>query len=273
MVTVVTFDESWTDGDKLFRTQGRSSFWVKSFKNGVVTVDVPAGATFDSYATIIAGCLKKNSNFKRELFRAFKINQDTPFKGIQFEFNGVTILATEKNANSKELYYEYSQGLEEMARKERLELEAYMKTPEYKRARAKVLKKEIRKAYLRKRMLKIDKRASIEFKDEKSKKDWQKWVRVNSKDGYSKAAMKFARRWAKYMQYLMKKHNKPVSLIANEAYKVCDVEGITGFMYGCAVGALSSCWKYGDDLKKWHNKEWGNEDAKGVVNPSIITLG
>lgn len=51
-----------------------------------------------------------------------------------------------------------------------------------------------------------------------------------------------------------------------------DVEGITGFMYGCAVNILAQCWEYGEELRKWHNKEYGYE-GDGVVNPAILTVG
>ena len=50
-----------------------------------------------------------------------------------------------------------------------------------------------------------------------------------------------------------------------------DTEGITGFMYGCAVSILSQYWEYGEELRKWHNKEY-NYDGKGVVNPAIMTI-
>lgn len=50
-----------------------------------------------------------------------------------------------------------------------------------------------------------------------------------------------------------------------------DTEGITGFMYGCAVSILSQCWEYGQYLRKWHNKEYGY-DGMGVVNPAVMSL-
>ncbi|WP_239255521.1 hypothetical protein [Listeria ilorinensis] len=42
-------------------------------------------------------------------------------------------------------------------------------------------------------------------------------------------------------------------------------------MYGAAVAALAHCWKYGEELKKWHNGQYGHE-GDGVVNPAIITV-
>jgi len=43
-------------------------------------------------------------------------------------------------------------------------------------------------------------------------------------------------------------------------------------MYGCAVSMLSQCWKYGEELRRWHNKEWGHEDTDGIVNPAVLTI-
>ena len=50
-----------------------------------------------------------------------------------------------------------------------------------------------------------------------------------------------------------------------------DIEGITGFMYGCAVSILAQCWKYGEELRKWNNREY-YYDGNGVVNPAIMTI-
>lgn len=47
--------------------------------------------------------------------------------------------------------------------------------------------------------------------------------------------------------------------------------GTTGFMYGAAVSVLSQCWKYGEELRKWHNKEY-NHEGEGVVNPAILII-
>lgn len=59
---------------------------------------------------------------------------------------------------------------------------------------------------------------------------------------------------------------------ADRLSREADTEGITGFMYGCAVSILSQCWVYGEYLRKWHNKEY-DYDGDGVVNPAIMTVG
>ena len=108
-------------------------------------------------------------------------------------------------------------------------------------------------------------------KDEEGKKAWDKMVEVNSKDPYGNGVVKYARRWAKYMQKLIAE-GKTVIEIAEKASHDCDIEGITGFMYGCAVNALAQSWKYGEELRKWHNKDYGYE-GDGVVNPAVLNFG
>lgn len=36
---------------------------------------------------------------------------------------------------------------------------------------------------------------------------------------------------------------------------VADVEGITGAMYGFALGILKECWVHGEALMAWHRKD------------------
>lgn len=47
----------------------------------------------------------------------------------------------------------------------------------------------------------------MEFKDKEGKKAWDQMVKVNSKDFYSNGVVKYARRWAKYMQTLIAEGN------------------------------------------------------------------
>ena len=60
--------------------------------------------------------------------------------------------------------------------------------------------------------------------------------------------------------------------IAGKLSQEADEDGITGFMYGAAVSILSECWIYGEDLRRWHNKDYGYV-GNGVVNPAVITIG
>lgn len=96
----------------------------------------------------------------------------------------------------------------------------------------------------------------------------------NNLDPYGHGVYTFAERWADLMEKDIEASNDPAKSIIENADKrsdEADTEGITGFMYGCAVSILSDCWEYGEFLRKWHNKEYGYE-GDGVVNPAILTV-
>lgn len=105
--------------------------------------------------------------------------------------------------------------------------------------------------------------------------EYRDWYDKNS-DGYSRACFTFAERWAEMLEEEIEKSDKtPLEVIVDNAERLsskADTEGITGFMYGCAVSILSQEWEYGEELRIWHNKEY-NYDGDGVVNPAILTVG
>ena len=105
-------------------------------------------------------------------------------------------------------------------------------------------------------------------------KEYKDWYDKNN-DKYSRACFTYAERWAEMMEAGIEKSDNPMQYIVDNAGKLsfeANVEGITGFMYGCAVSILSQCWEYGELLRKWHNKEYGY-DGDGVVNPAIVPIG
>ena len=106
-------------------------------------------------------------------------------------------------------------------------------------------------------------------------KEYKDWYDKNS-DGYGRACFTYAERWAEMLEKAIEESNdSPLKVIVDNAERLsheADVEGITGFMYGCAVSILSQEWEYGEELRKWHNKEY-NYDGDGVINPAILTIG
>lgn len=99
--------------------------------------------------------------------------------------------------------------------------------------------------------------------------DWETCVEKN-KDPYGKGVITFAKKWAEIMETEIES-GKSLKDIADKASREADTEGITGFMYGCAVSILSQLWVHGEELRKWHNKEYGYE-GEGCVNPAILTV-
>ena len=83
----------------LFRTQNGEWFWVKSFEDGVATLEPMTAVDIDHFASIIEGCFNPNSNFETELKKAFELKER--LKKIRFKFGGITISVKRKTANSK----------------------------------------------------------------------------------------------------------------------------------------------------------------------------
>ncbi len=99
--------------------------------------------------------------------------------------------------------------------------------------------------------------------------EYQKGKDKNT-DPYGGAVYEYAEGWAKLMQIEISK-GKKVSDIAEETSFKLGFIGISGFMYGAAVSILSNFWKYGEELREWHNTQY-NHSGKGVVNPALMTV-
>ena len=106
----------------------------------------------------------------------------------------------------------------------------------------------------------------MKVKDIKAYEEWK----ANNTDPYGSTVFRYAERWADMMEERITKGEK-IEDIAKELSHKADTEGITGFMYGCAVSILSQCWEYGEELRKWHNKKY-NYNGDGVVNPAILKI-
>ena len=112
----------------------------------------------------------------------------------------------------------------------------------------------------------------MQLKDESLRTEWNAIVERNGHDGYSKATIDYAIRLAEMLEAEMAKGGK-LAEVAKKTTHDADTEGITGAMYGMAISALSQYWKHGEELRKWHNADWGSPDVQGVVNPAVITVG
>lgn len=106
---------------------------------------------------------------------------------------------------------------------------------------------------------------------------WAECVKNNT-DEYGKAVIDYTNTWARLMEVRMAKGER-LEDIAEETSHQADYEGITGFMYGCAVNFLAHCWIYGEQLRLWHNlkTQIGHEGEQanatgGVLNPALINI-
>lgn len=106
---------------------------------------------------------------------------------------------------------------------------------------------------------------------EGKEKEFDKCVEINSNDHYSRGVIDYMIRWADMMEDRMSKGEK-ISDMAKETSHEADTEGITGFMYGCAVNILAQAWEHGEELRTWHNSQYGYK-GEGTVNPAILSVG
>lgn len=151
--------------------------------------------------------------------------------------------------------------------------EAYRNSPEGKEA-------ERRAEEFRKKAEAARAEGILPFKV-RDAESWQKSVgnKDNNKDGYGSGVIRYAARWANLMEKKMSAGAK-LEDIADSTSHEADAEGITGFMYGCAVSMLSQEWEHGEQLRRWHNLsiqirnegEKANESG-GVLNPALLSVG
>lgn len=116
---------------------------------------------------------------------------------------------------------------------------------------------------------------AIELSDESG---WQTF-RANNADSYGGAVVTYAERLARLMQVEIAAGHK-LEDVADRLSSEADIEGITGFMYGCAVSTLAQVWKHGEQLRRWHNLKTQIKDegvkaneGGGVLNPAMLSIG
>ena len=107
----------------------------------------------------------------------------------------------------------------------------------------------------------------------------------NNEDPYGHRVYTYAEDWANLLEKRIPEGADEGSVMrilvdhASEDSHTADTDGITGFMYGASVSVLSHVWKWGEQLRRWHNLETqiGNEGEKanesgGVLNPAILNI-
>ncbi len=106
---------------------------------------------------------------------------------------------------------------------------------------------------------------------------WELQVKIND-DPYGKACIDYTRVWAELMEKRIDDGSK-LEDIAKSTSHEADTDGITGFMYGCAVSILSELWIHGEQLRLWHNLDTQIRDegekanqSGGVLNPALMTI-
>jgi hypothetical protein len=95
-------------------------------------------------------------------------------------------------------------------------------------------------------------------------------AKSDNRDSYGTRIYDFAEDWAALMESQLSE-GASLSDIAEKTCHIADYDGITGFMYGCAVSILVTQWKHGEELRVWHNTQYDvDSTTEGTVNPAIM---
>lgn len=93
---------------------------------------------------------------------------------------------------------------------------------------------------------------------EGKEKNFQNYIDLNSFDDYGKAIIDFSIRWAQLLEQAIYSSEQLAEQVikerASDLSLQADTEGISGFMFECAIAGLAHYWKYGAELADWYNE-------------------
>jgi hypothetical protein len=109
--------------------------------------------------------------------------------------------------------------------------------------------------------------------------EWSNWEKHNRDGGYGEAVLDFAEKWADLMEIRIGNGEELESVAKETSFQASKELGLSGFQYNAGVVMLVGCWKYGEELRIWHNLdtqisdegERANESG-GVLNGAILNL-
>ncbi len=103
---------------------------------------------------------------------------------------------------------------------------------------------------------------------EKFKEEYEKYVEINSKDGYSKAVIDCGETFGNLI-------DEGRSFDEAEKMMLETAEGseLTGYMMGAIMAAVAHFHPRGEEVKAWWNKQYGGTgEEKGTINPAILSI-
>ena len=87
---------------------------------------------------------------------------------------------------------------------------------------------------------------------------YEKYRDKNSHDAYSVGVVSYSEAWANLMEAQLAQGHTIEACAKKTSYQA-GTEGITGFMYGCAVSALAEFWEHGEALRRWAQSRCSNK--------------
>lgn len=173
---------------------------------------------------------------------------------VSFDFNDITLTA-KPGMTAADICAAYGRQSDERRT-------AYLASPEYKESQRRAEEAQRRKDA---EFADLSARAPAQMKlRDGMDAEFEKYKETNSADPYSARCVSYANDWARFMEAKLAA-GKALEAVWKECSHAADHDGITGFMYGAACGALARFWFRGDELRRLHNADYGvtEEKAKG----------
>ena len=248
MTTDLRFDKVF-NGNLWFRCDGDKLFNVKSLNEGVMVIEPEAGSDVYDFAEYVADCFEKDSSFYG-------------LKAIEFELNGAYVSVNSENADYYKIFQMWGKKCIENAMNLKKEHDECRRSLEYRINLAKNLRIKHRNSVVKKMAQDVMRTEELEFKNEEARELLEDCTIFNPNVAF------YAVRWAKFMQYLMSKHEGvTVEQIAYNASKAA-ISGVTTYTYSDAAELIINIWKYGEEFQQWINKKCRlNEDE--LIKPVV----
>lgn len=212
------------------RTVNEEIFKIISLKNRVLQIEVSSFEDIQSIARKVSRCFGDCSIF-------------TALKAVRFQFNDVQISVRRENSEPQAIVQQYASKLREKEEK--------MKKEEQHKAYLHI--RHLHDTYHGKKLQEMIYEASEKeeflFKDKEAEKEWFNLKEKAKIDTTLSETIYFAEYWAKYMQFLQKKHpNADISDFAECAMLNFDGLEIPMLYATEAIPMLINYWKYGNKL-------------------------
>jgi len=109
--------------------------------------------------------------------------------------------------------------------------------------------------------------------------EWKNIKKRHMDDPCASRVIQYAECWVSIMNAQLGNGNKKFAEIAEESLQIARKKisyELSPFQYGCMVTLLHQYWKYGENLRRWHNLRVGGEEIgkkaniEGwVINPGL----
>lgn len=232
----------------------KDKWFVYDFSDGIATIVVYSFNSLETLGELIKGCFEKKSNFKKVLFQTFDVSPDTPFIGIRFVHNGTIVLITHYNKDDFIAAYQAACRFPKSENYRTIKTLPWIYWGDLGLSKKEFVKKTYRSYIVQNKIHQISENTDLLFKDPEAKALWQHWEQLldyPENAGLYASAIPFAKRFAKWIQYLYGRCDKPFHYIADIAINSGNMDCIDFATFARAVTILTQSWKFGDELGSW----------------------